>query len=138
MSKKEIIKNIEDGLLNFYVEKDEHLYQQAMAEEGINLNEGIQEYEILAKQISFKAKALYNAERIANVVKIIEKAKRPQNVVEDKPKVISIFYKHVQEHGLAVNYRNLDEMDVEEIKDILGQLDLTSLINELISQNLDE
>ncbi len=138
MSKNEIVKNIEDGLLNFYVEKDEHLYQQAMAEEGVNLNEGIQEYEIFAKQILFKAKALYNAERIANVMKMIEKAKRPENDVGDKPKIISIFHKHVHEHGLAVNYRNLDEMDVEEIKDILAQLDLTSLINELLSQNLDE
>lgn len=138
MSKKEIIKNIEDGLLNFYTTKDEHLYQQAMAEEGVNINESTHEYEMLARQILFKAQAMVNEQQIARVINIIQKTKSPSYVEDDKPKVISIFNKHIREHGLAVNYRNLDEMDIEEIKDILAQIDLTSIINDLMSQNLYE
>ncbi len=139
MSKKEIIKSIEDGLINLYINKDQSLYEEAMQEDGIDVNGEIGEYEDMAKKILFLAKANFNGQKIARIISIVDETKKREDSPNlDKSKVITIFNRHIQEYGLAVNYRNLDEMDIEEITDILDQIDLTALLNDLESTIKDE
>jgi hypothetical protein len=139
MNKKEIVKNIEEGLINFYLNKDQSLFLEAMTEEGININAEIGEYEDAAKKILFTAKANYNADRIDRLISLLKDVKKQFDPSQfDKSKIVTTFNRYIKEHRLAVNYRNLDEMDEEEIRDILMQMDLTTLMNELDSEFKNE
>ena len=140
MSKKKLLKNIEEGLLNFYLEKDHSINA---TDDFSNIKEDyegqISRYSRLSKQILFKAKAQVRKDRVAKVVSIAEASGRLKSLRgKNSENVFSIFKKHVEQYGLAANYRNFDKMTEDEMSNILEQLDLTALFDEIDESLGDE
>ncbi len=91
-------------------------------------------YKKLAKQILFNAKLAANKANIAKVISITEAKGRLQELnMKHQGKVFSIFKKHIEEYGLAANYRNFDTMNEEEMSSILEQINFTKLFDEIQS-----
>ncbi len=132
MSKKKLLQNIEDGLLNYYLDKD-HYVKDGILSEPQELYEGQStKYQKLAKQILFKANATLKKNRVAKIISLAEASGRLKSISENKKdNVYSIFKKHVEQYGLAANYRNFDKMTEEEMSNVLQQLDLTALFEEI-------
>lgn len=139
MSKEKLLKNIEDGLLNYYLDKD-YSVDKGIVSEAEEVYEGqSNKYKKIVKQILFKAKTHIQKTRVAKVISLAEATGRLKTL-EDKTKgnVFSIFKKHVEKYGLAANYRNFDKMTEEEMSNILNQLDLTALFDEIDAKLEDE
>lgn len=138
MSKEKLLKNIEDGLLNFYLEKD-YSADKNISSQTDEIYEGQSiKYQKLAKQIRFKAKSNIKKNKITKIISIAEATGRLKALEKNNMEnVFSIFKKHIAKHGLAANYRNFDKMTLEEMANILQQLDLTSLFDE-IDASLDD
>lgn len=132
MSKKKLLRNIEDGLLSYYLDKG-HSVKDGIVSEPQELYDGQSaKYQKLAKQLIFKAKANLKKDRVAKIISIAEATGRLKSISENKKdNVFSIFKKHVEQYGLAANYRNFDKMTEEEMSNILQQLDLTALFEEI-------
>lgn len=139
MSKEKLLKKIEDGLLNYYLEKD-HSVNNDTLNESNELYEGQSaKYQKLAKQILFKAKTNLKKNRVAKIISIADATGQLKLIKEkNKDNVFSIFKKHVEQHGLAANYRNFDKMTEEEMTNVLQQLDLTALLEEIDASLEDE
>lgn len=132
MTKKKVSENIEEGLFNFYLDKEDSAYKMALEEEGIDIAERGAKYERLAKRILFSAKAKAKEQKLAKVISIAEASGRLKEVFKTgDSNVISIFNQHIEKYGLLVNYRNLDKMDEVELGEIIGQLDITVLLNDI-------
>ncbi len=138
MGKEKLLKNIEEGLLNYYLDKD-YSADNSIASESNELYEGqTSKYKKLAKQILFKAKTNLKKSRVSKIISIAEATGRLKSIEEkNKDNVFSIFKKHIKQHGLAANYRNFDKMTEEEMANILQQLDLTALFDD-IDANLED
>lgn len=138
MSKEKLLKNIEEGLLNYYLDKD-HSVDNNIVSESEELYKGQNaKYKKLAKQILFKAKTNLKKNRVTKIISIAEATGRLKSIEnKNKDNVFSIFKKHVERYGLAANYRNFDKMTEEEMGNILQQLDLTELFDE-IDANLED
>ncbi len=139
MSKKELLKKIEDGLLSSYLDKDYSNDRDTLADIEEIYEGQSEKYRKLIKQILFKSKTHIQKVRVARVISIAEASGRLQSLKDkDKENVFSIFKKHVDEYGLAANYRNFDKMTKEEMSNILEQLDLTALFDEIDASSEDE
>ena len=138
MGKEKLLKNIEEGLLNYYLDRD-YSADNSIASESNELYEGqTSKYKKLAKQILFKAKTNLKKSRVSKIISIAEATGRLKSIEEkNKDNVFSIFKKHIKQHGLAANYRNFDKMTEEEMANILQQLDLTALFDD-IDANLED
>ena len=138
MSKEKLLKNIEDGLLNYYLSKDYSVDIDIVSEFDESYKGQSNKYEKLVKQILFKAKTQIQKTRVSKVISLAEATGRLKSLNDkNKGNVFSIFKKHVENHGLAANYRNFDKMTEEEMSNILDQLDLTALFDE-IDANLED
>ncbi|MCB0632745.1 MAG: hypothetical protein R2824_24185 [Saprospiraceae bacterium] len=139
MSKDSLLKNIEEGLLNFYLEEDHSVDGEVTYESGEAYEGQTKNYERIAKQILFKARTHIRKNRVAKVISIAEASGRLKASKEkNEGKIFSIFKKHVEQHGLAANYRNFDKMTEEEMSNVLEQLDLTALFDEIDASLEDE
>lgn len=140
MKKNDLIESIEKGLLDYYLSIDYSLESKSIvAEPEISYGVDEERYSKLSKRILFKAKLATRKARQAKVISIIEasgKLTELNNRLEGK--VFPIFKRHVEEYGLAANYKNFDAMTEDEMKDILKQLDLTALFDEVLSEIEDE
>jgi hypothetical protein len=137
MSKEKLLKNIEEGLLNYYLVKD-YSVDKDTASEAVDMYEGqSKKYQKIVKQILFKAKTHIQKTRVTKIISLAEATGRLKALEDNnKGNVFSIFKKHVEKHGLAANYRNFDKMTEKEMSNILNQLDLTALFDE-IDANLE-
>ncbi len=140
MDKEKLIKNIEDGLLEFYLEKD---HSKSSDSDLTNVEEHydgqMKKYARLSKQILFRAKAHIQKNRVTKVISIAEASGRLKSLKgKNKDNVFPIFKKHVEKYGLAANYRNFDKMTEEEMANILEQLDLTALFGEIDKNLVDD
>lgn len=140
MGKDKILESIEEGLLDYYVSLDYSIKSESVAaEEQVSYGDQSPKYDKLAKRILFNAKLATRNSLQAKVISISE-ASGKLTTLDDKlkGKVFPIFKKHVEEYGLAANYRNFDAMTEDEMKNILKQLNLTALFDEILSELEDE
>lgn len=136
---KNLLENIEDGLYEYYISEDLDINGNIVKEDAANYGMNFQKYEKLAKQLLVKAKAKAFQDRTTKVISILEASERLKSQSNyDNNKIISIFNTHVSKYGLAVNYRNLKEMSIDEISEILRHIDYSNLINEIDEELEDE
>ena len=140
MGKNKILELIEEGLLEYYMSLDYTLNRESIAaEREIPHGEEDQRYGKLAKQIMFKAKLESKKSLHAKVISISEASEKlPILDKEMEGRVFPIFKRHIEEYGLAANYRNFDTMTEDEMKEILEQLNHTALLDDIISELEDE
>lgn len=140
MNKNKILESIEEGLLEYYVSLDYSLNSQSVAaEEQITYGNENQKYSKMAKQILFKAKLEASKSKQAKIISIGEVSKKLSFLNKKmEGKVFPLFKKHIEEYGLAANYRNFEAMTEDEMKEILMQLNHTALLDEILSELEDE
>lgn len=138
MSKEKLLNDIEEGLLSYYLEKDHSVQSDILFEpEQIYEGQGTK-YHRIAKQIIFKAKTNLNKKRVTKIISIANESGRLESIKgKNEENIYSIFKKHIEHHGLAANYHNLDRITEEEMANILQQINLTSLFDE-IDAGLDD
>lgn len=140
MDKNKILENIEEGLMDYYLSLDYTLKAESIAAEGeIQYGKEEQRYDKLSKLILFKAKLESKKSLHARVISLSEASDKLSMLDKEmEGKVFPIFKKHVEEYGLAANYRNFEAMTEDEMKEILGQLNHTALLDDIISELEDE
>ena len=133
MTKDKLLKNIEDGILGYYLEIDHSVDSSSTISDREEIYDGqFDKYSRLSKKYLFAIKATIQKDRMARIVDISEASGRLRSLKGvDKDHVFSIFKRHVEEHGLAANYRNFDSMSSDEMINILDQLNLTALFDEI-------
>lgn len=140
MRENKILDSIEEGLLEYYISLDYTLKTKVISTESRGFPDvNDHKYDKLAKSIMFRAKLEARKALQAKVISLSETSE--QLVMLDKEmegKVFSIFKKHVEEFGLAANYRNFEAMTEDEMSEILKQVNHTALLDDIISQLDDE
>jgi hypothetical protein len=140
MDKNKILKLIEEGVLNYYLDDNYMLDQNSIATEPQEVYDiDVEKYEKQAKQILFQAKLATRKAKLAKVISISDARGRIKDLnkkYEGTP--FTMFKRHVEAYGLAANYRNFDKMSEDEMLNILQQIDITSLFDEIESELDDE
>ena len=128
--KNNFIIKIDDAIISQIIEGDSSTYDQILKEQGYNIND-IENYANKNyKKHSFLLKGLINKQKD---LALLEKASLLlQNAIEkniDNP--ISYLRNLIANNQFQVQYRNLDNLGIEEIKDIIKDQNLLELLEQL-------
>jgi len=132
MAGNKILDLIDEAIFDYYLQDNYKLDTDIKVKEPQEDYE--EKYHKLARQILFKAKLAANKANISKVISITEaKGQLKELNKKHEGKVFTIFKKHIEEYGLAANYRNFDTMNEEEMSSILEQINFTKLFDEIQS-----
>lgn len=137
MKKKEILDNIEEGVIEFYLNSSvEDIFAMAI-EEGVEPDGTANKRDKLAKRLKFLAQARLNTEKDRS---LLERAERIRSNLIEKyiGKPISELKTLLQIKGLQVQHRNIDKLDEASIRDILKDIDHIQLIEKLEDETYRE
>lgn len=128
--KNNFIKKIDDAIISKIIEGDSSAYDEILKEQGYNISD-IENYANKNfKKHSFLLKGLINKQKD---LALLEKASLLlQNAIEkniDKP--ISYLKGLIANNQFQVQYRNLENLGVEEIKEIIKDQNLLELLEQL-------
>lgn len=132
MEGNKILDLIDEAIFDHYLQDDYKLDDEFKVNEPHEVYG--EKYKKLASQILFKAKLAAKKANIAKVISITEaKGQLKELNKKHEGKVFTIFKKHIEEYGLAANYRNFDSMNEKEMASILEQINFTKLFDEIQS-----
>ena len=130
------LKNkIEKGLTEFYLNSDIELIKNSLQEEGVNVSEESTEIDRFLKKLRFTQTAqLAQESNLLLIEKIVEKFQTAINKNLDKP--IATLMNLVESKQMSVQFRNLDKLTTDEIKEIIKGKNLVDLMDELDNEGL--
>ena len=128
--KNNFIKKIDEAIISQIIEGDSGAYDEILKEQGYNISD-IENYANKNfKKHSFLLKGFINKQKD---LALLEKASLLlQNAIEkniDKP--ISYLKNLIANNQFQVQYRNLDNLGIEEIKEIIKDQNLLELLEQL-------
>ncbi|WP_177734009.1 hypothetical protein [Flavobacterium inviolabile] len=128
--KNNFIKKIDKAIISQIIEGDSSTYDEILKEEGFDIKE-IETYALKNfRKHSFLLKAHINKQRDTD---LLEKASALlQNAISkniDKP--ISYLKSLIANNQFQVQYRNLDSLGIDEIKEIIKDQNLLELLEQL-------
>jgi hypothetical protein len=128
--KNNFIKKIDEAIITQIIEGDSSAYDEILKEQGYNISD-IENYANKNfRKHSFLLKGLINKQKD---LALLEKASLLlQNAIEkniDKP--ISYLRNLIANNQFQVQYRNLDNLGIEEIKEIIKDQNLLELLEQL-------
>lgn len=128
--KNNFIKKIDEAIISQIIEGDSSTYDEILKEEGFDVNE-IETYALKNfRKHSFLLKGYINKQRDTD---LLEKASALlQNAIAkniDKP--ISYLKSLIANNQFQVQYRNLDNLGIDEIKEIIKDQNLLELLEQL-------
>jgi hypothetical protein len=128
--KNNFIKKIDDAIISKIIEGDSSAYDEILKEQGYNISD-IENYANKNyKKHSFLLKGLINKQKD---LALLEKASLLlQNAIEkniDRP--ISYLKGLIANNQFQVQYRNLENLGIEEIKEIIKDQNLLELLEQL-------
>lgn len=137
MKGKKVIDNIDNGIIEFYLNNSSEDIADMAKEEGFDPDLNAEKRAKLAKLLRFKAQASLNK---ATSQPLLDRAERimaelVENYV-DKP--ISELKNLLQNKGLQVQFRSIDKLDEASIRDMLRDVDLVQLIEKLEDETPEE
>lgn len=139
MDDKTIIECIEEGVFQYYLEMDYHQKDTSGDSFEEDYEGQFDKYTKLSKKLRFKAQTAVRKEKNAKITTLASVSTRLKDFIESSGESAYMLLKrHVENNGLAVNYRNFEAMTEEEMLNILRQLDLTAFMNELDDSLEDE
>jgi len=128
--KDNLIKKIDDAIISQISEGDNHLYDELLKSEGYNVSDienyaqkNFRKHSFILKGMMNKKKDLILLEKVSVLL---------QNAIEnniDKP--ISYLKGLVTNNQFQVQYRNLENLGIEEIKEIIKDQNLLELLEQL-------
>lgn len=130
------LKNkIEKGITEFYLNSDIELIKASLEEEGVDVAKESEETTKFLKRLKFSqtAKATHESNQ-ALIDKIVEKFQDAINKNIEKP--IATLINLVETKQMSVQFRNLDKLTPEEIKEIIKGKNLVDLMDELDDEEL--
>jgi len=126
---------IEKGLTEFYLNSDIELIKNSLQEEGVNVSEESTEINRFLKKLRFTQTAqLAQENNLLLIEKIVEKFQAAINKNLDKP--IATLMNLVESKQMSVQFRNLDKLTADEIKEIIKGKNLVDLMDELDNEEL--
>lgn len=128
--KNNFIKKIDDAIISKIIEGDSSTYDEILKEQGYNIGDIDNYANKNYKKHSFLLKGLINKQKD---LALLEKASLLlQNAIEkniDKP--ISYLKNLIANNQFQVQYRNLENLGIEEIKEIIKDQNLLELLEQL-------
>lgn len=125
------LKNkIDKGITEFYLNSDIDLIKKSLIDEGVNLESESAEISKFVKRLKFTKSAV--AIKESNKVlldRIIEKFQDAINKNVEKP--IATLMGMIESKEMQVQFRNLDKLTPEEIKEIIKGKNLVDLMDEM-------
>jgi len=122
--------NIDKGLTEFYLNLDVNIIKESLKDDGVDVLKEDEKISKFSKRIKFLNKAISVKEKTDNLLDII--VSKFQEAIEkniDRP--IASLKKLIEDKELSVQFRNLDKLTEEEIKEILKGKNLVDLMDEL-------
>ncbi|MDR6158164.1 hypothetical protein QF023_001680 [Chryseobacterium sp. SLBN-27] len=128
------IKKIDKAIISQNIERDFTSIDSELESLGYNIEEINAFSEKLYKRQSFLLKGLINKQKDAN---LLEKASLMiQKALEDKiDKPINYLKNLIQNNKFQVQYRNLENLTVDEIKEIIKDQNLLELLEKLENED---
>lgn len=128
--KNNFIKKIDDAIISKIIDGDSSTYDEILKEEGFDIND-IENYALKNfRKHSFLLKGYINKQKDTD---LLERASALlQSAIEkniDKP--ISYLKSLIANNQFHVQYRNLDNLGIDEIKEIIKDQNLLELLEQL-------
>jgi len=132
--KNNFIKKIDKAIISQNIERDFTSIDSELESLGYNIEEINAFSDKLYKRQSFLLKGLINKQKDAN---LLEKASLMiQKALEDKiDKPINYLKNLIQNNQFQVQYRNLENLTVDEIKEIIKDQNLLELLEKLENED---
>lgn len=122
--------NIEKGITEFYLNSDIELMKKSLEEEGVDVTKESEDISKFLKRMKFTKAAIVTQESNKKLIdKIVEKFQDAINRNIEKP--ISTLISLVESKQMSVQFRNLDKLTPDEIKEIIKGKNLVDLMDEL-------
>ncbi|WP_282085155.1 hypothetical protein [Aquimarina algiphila] len=121
---------IDKGLIEFYLNLEIDEIKESMVEDGVDISVVDRRISQFSKKLRFNYKALAAKEKTDNLLETI--VSKFQHAIEnniDKP--IASLKKLIEEKELSVQFRNLDKLNEDEIKEIIKGKNLVDLMDEM-------
>ena len=124
------LKNkIDKGITEFYLNSDIELIKKSLEEEGVDVAKESAEISNFLKRLKFTQTAIVTQEsHQALLDRIVEKFQDAINRNIEKP--IATLINLVETKQMSVQFRNLDKLTPEEIKEIIKGKNLVDLMDE--------
>ncbi|MRI00257.1 hypothetical protein GH721_06860 [Kriegella sp. EG-1] len=125
------LKNkIDNSILEFYLNVDISIIKDSLKEEGCDIDILDKKISQFSKRLKFNSKAIIAKEKTENLMElIIEKFQDAIEMNIDKP--IAALKRLIEEKELSVQFRNLEKLSEDEIKEIIKGKNLVDLMDEL-------
>ncbi|MBU2526386.1 MULTISPECIES: hypothetical protein [Flavobacteriaceae] len=125
------LKNkIDKGITEFYLNSDIELIKKSLEEEGVDVAKESAEISNFLKRLKFTQTAIVTQENHQALLdRIVEKFQDAINRNIEKP--IATLINLVETKQMSVQFRNLDKLTPEEIKEIIKGKNLVDLMDEL-------
>lgn len=125
------LKNkIDKGITEFYLNSDIELIKKSLEEEGVHVAKESAEISNFLKRLKFTQTAIVTQENHQALLdRIVEKFQDAINRNIEKP--IATLINLVETKQMSVQFRNLDKLTPEEIKEIIKGKNLVDLMDEL-------
>jgi len=125
------LKNkIDKGITEFYLNSDIELIKKSLEEDGVDVAKESTEISNFLKRLKFTQTAVATQENDqALIERIVEKFQDAINKNIEKP--IATLISLVETNQMSVQFRNLDKLTPDEIKEIIKGKNLVDLMDEL-------
>ena len=132
--KNNFIKKIDKVIVNQTLENDFTAIDAELESFGYNIDEINDFSEKMFKRQSFLLKGMINKQKDSNLLEraslILQKA-----IEENIDKPINYLKSLIQNNQFQVQYRNLENLTIEEIKEIIKDQNLLELLEKLDNEN---
>lgn len=128
--KNNVIKKIDDAIISQIIEGDSNVYDEILKEQGFNIIDIENSANKNFRRHSFLLKGIINKQKDSV---LLEKASTLLHdaVVNNIDKPISYLRNLIANNQFQVQYRNLDNLGIEEIKEIIKDQNLLELLEQL-------
>ena len=130
------LKNkIDKGITEFYLNSDIELIKKSLEKEGVDVAKESTEISNFLKRLKFTQTAMVTQENNQALLdRIVEKFQDAINRNIEKP--IATLINLVETKQMSVQFRNLDKLTPDEIKEIIKGKNLVDLMDELDNEEL--
>jgi uncharacterized protein YqfA (UPF0365 family) len=125
---------IDKGLDSYYLDIDIELIRESMKEEGADLEKESEKQLMFERQFKFRLKAQLNQTKDESLLEqVSEKFLEALNRNTEKP--VAFLKALIEGNNFAVQYRNFDKLELDDIKKIIMDHNLLELLEELENES---
>ena len=127
---------IEEGSIEMYLNTDISIIKRSLQEEGVDIEKEGKQIEQFVKRIKFTNKAQAHSKKTTELInKLVTQFS--EGIERDLEKPIATIKRLIAEKEMQVQFRNLDNLTPEEIKEIIKGKNLVDLMDELDNDDSD-